>query len=198
MFEKKHTTLYWIWFLGTLTAIFIMTNTDWGLVIGGITLLLVAGVTFWAIGKWIYRKVKLIVPCEVHLWIPDKQHTVLPYVQQDDDEHKTNCLILPPNSEMPILLWVKYNITFEEKSMYFGFEGNLNEKPEPIKYYNPFIDKGNREIMPGGSSQEEHYIDFYKSYHIEQKKTETPKEAKVSGFMVQTHARGDYEARGAF
>ena len=87
-------------------------------------------------------------------------------------------------------------MTFEEIDMYFGCQGVINEKPEPIKYYNPFIYKGKIEISPGG--QEGHYIDSRRYYHMHESRTRTPKQVNHLGFVVQTRSSGEYEARVYF
>ena len=102
MFKRGYTTLYWIGFWAILSIVFNMIGTDWGIIASVIAaVILVAGVLC-AFGKWLCHK--LVPLCEAHFVIPDKQRAIIPYVQQDNREHKTNCLILPPDSEVPVLL----------------------------------------------------------------------------------------------
>ncbi len=192
MLKKKYTIFHWICFWSILSIMFYATLTDWGSAGAIVSAIILVFGLIWSFCKWIVRNT---IPCEVHFLIPDKQRATISYIKQDDREHKVNCLILPPNSELPILFWIKPRIVFEEIDVSFGFEGNLNEKPELIRYYNPFIYKGKKEINPG---DEGHYIDYHRYYHIKNTRIRTPAQINVQGFMIQTHGLGKYEVRVAF
>jgi len=179
------------------------TLTDWGSIWAIIAGVIATVVAIWGSISWILkRRAKqehekvLEQPCNVYFLIPETTRARLDYVEQDNREHKTDCLVLPAHAEIPIQLWIKPRVAYEETDMYFGCEGSINEKPEPIKYYNPFVYQGKREIVPGG--EEGHYIDFHRYYHTVGKRVRVPTEVYVPGFMIRTHTSGEYEAQLLF
>lgn len=77
---------------------------------------------------------------------------------------------------------------------YFGCEGDFQEKPELLCYFNPFILKGRiREVTPKENS--ERYIDHHKYYHIREREEFTKEEVYVAGYKIKTHGEGDFQAQ---
>lgn len=143
------------------------------------------------------RQRQLREPCEVHFWIPKTEHGLIGYVQQGADSHMADILVLPSDSEIQIGLWMRPKLIFAESSWYFGFEGALGDKPEPIRYYNPLIYDG---IARENSPQQDrtHYIDIHRYYHVIEDRSRLPSEVYVSGFIVRTHKPGNYLAQVFF
>jgi hypothetical protein len=178
--------------LAISSAVGASTLTTWGsiwaIVAGAIATL----IFLWQVARWGIRKIKLAHPCDVHFIIPNKERAEIEYLQQDDRVHKTDCLVLPANSKSLVSLYIKPKLWYEEQDMYFGCEGDFYEKPEPKKYHNYHV---RDDIASGG---EVHYIDSDKMYHIVRRVVRIPSEDYITGYIVQTHASGKYEARLRF
>lgn len=142
------------------------------------------------------RRWKLKNPVNIYFLIPRYDIYDLEYVIQDKREYLTKEIILPSNKQCLILVWVKPKLNFHENEQYIGFEvenGRKDKrKPEIIKYYNPFVLRGQeREGDP--MSNKNHYIDWWKCYHIGTNKDRIKDEVYVSGYIVQTYDEGNYD-----
>ncbi|HEC93243.1 MAG TPA: hypothetical protein ENI51_09670 [Candidatus Atribacteria bacterium] len=126
--------------------------------------------------------------------IPDRVRHKVSYAKQDNREHLVKDLILPPNKEVTIMLWIKPKSNYTVEDNYFGCEGDYDKKPEPIAYFNPFVLRGKiKEITP--EENEHHYIDHHKYYHVKSKQEFTRDEVYVKGYKIQTHDEGGYIAK---
>lgn len=139
--------------------------------------------------RWI--GVKLRNPIIACFLIPDSRFK-LGYVDQDDREHFLDELVLPANSEVPVMIWINPKLDFHQDEIYFGMEGkDLRTKPEPTKVFNPFMIPPKEE----DPSNPSHYRDWYRYYHIHAERNRIKDEVYVIGFMVKTKDLGEYPAQ---
>lgn len=147
--------------------------------------------------NWGYEKRKkkelMRNPCEVHFLIPDIKRTELGYVKQDEKEHLVDEIVLPANPKVPVEVWIKPKINYYQTEYYFECEGELEGKPRPVKYYNPFVVEGRKEATPRENSN--HYIDHHLYYHVRKKGYRVENEVYVSGFIIETRKEGRYKAQ---
>jgi hypothetical protein len=199
MATNNYTTSSVWWWLVMLLAVSSVigasTLTDWGSIWAIVAGSIAALIFVWRIIGWLIRRIILTRPCNIHFLIPSEAKVKLEYVKQDKDGHSTNCLIIPANATITTLVYIRPRIEYEEIETYFGFEGDIDNKPKLIKFYNYFILEGKREIKPGEEGQ---YIDTDKLYHIPRNMKRTSKEDYVVGFKVETYAVGRYEFRAFF
>ena len=134
-------------------------------------------------------------PFETHFLIPSKEKYRIKYAEQDEKEQLVDELIIPPNTEDVIFLWIKPRISVELGERYFGFEveGNRKKKPE-IRYYNPFAIEQSR--VP------DYYIDWHGYYHLiglpREQSLWREGEVYVPSFKIRTYDEGNYTFQAIF
>jgi hypothetical protein len=138
------------------------------------------------------RKEKLKDPFEVHFLIPKAAEHKVDYHPQDSEYHYPDELTLPSNSEADVLVWLKPRLDLTLAALHFGCTGDIQSKPEPLYYFNPWVKEGAiREIHPGKSS--DHYKDTTNIYHIPYQNEACPKdENRIIGLKMRTKKRGTY------
>ena len=134
----------------------------------------------------------------MHFVIPATNREILEHYPQDEElYHHVDKLILPSHTQRKVEIVMVAKLTFESSEWYFGCEGRLDEKPQPISHFNPFIKRGQmKELSPDTSDA--HYIGSDDYYHITGSRVRSLGEVYVSGFIVKTRSPGDYEARVFF
>ena len=126
--------------------------------------------------------------------ITDLDRFELTYVNRDEKEHLVKELILPADNEVPIIIWLRPGGNYTVEDRYFGCEGDLKNKPEPVSCFNPFVLRGiRREVTLEENS--DHYIDHHKYYHITRRQEFTKEEVYLGGYKIKTHGEGDFEVK---
>ena len=105
-----------------------------------------------------------------------------------------NELEAPPDSEFSIQLRIVPLMHFEQHDVVFGFFGNRDHRPIPIRSLNEFIKTGaRRERSPENDDQ--HFLDESDNYHIREKAYRIKPNPYRCGYLVQTREPGCYPIR---
>lgn len=103
----------------------------------------------------------------------------------------------PRDSETIVNLRIHPLVHFTRYELVFGFEGDENSRPPPIKAVNTFIKIGRRrEQSPADTDS--HAIDSNNNYHIKETVELTRGNVFTVGFQVQTRQPGRYPVRLEF
>lgn len=94
MIKKNNTTLHWILFWGMITVVMANSGTDWGLIVSGITLAIVAGGAGWGIYKWIRHWRCFRNPIELTYLIPKNKYPATTFDGAPDNEIRPNKLVV--------------------------------------------------------------------------------------------------------
>lgn len=145
---------------------------------------------------YLWKQWKLRNPVKIFFLVPRYSMHDLKYIVQDEREHLTREIILPSNRESLILIWYRPKLNYHEIEQYIEFKakdgGNISKKPMAISYYNPFVLEGKTK-KGDPLNNENHYIDWWRSYHILTDKDRLRDEVYTSGYIVQTYDKGDYD-----
>jgi hypothetical protein len=105
-----------------------------------------------------------------------------------------NELTAPPHSEFSIQLRIVPHETFEQYDIVFGFIGDPERRPVPLRGFNEFIKTGTRrERSP--DNDDNHYIDESDNYHIRETRHLVMPNPYRYGYLVKTRAPGCYPIR---
>jgi len=133
-------------------------------------------------------------PAETHFLIPPMQQYRLSYVKQDKQEHHPDELVLPSCSEVDVVVWMNPKLDFEGEEIQLGCEGEPQNKPEPLYYFNYFISEGKaKEVHP--SEDASHYRDIGGMYHIRRSIRLLKGTKVVTGIRLRTKTKGVFPFR---
>lgn len=125
-------------------------------------------------------------PFDVEFLIPKKDTYKIKYYKQDNEEHKSQSINLPPNFKDVIFILLNPRENFETDEIYYGFDTiNGGIKPKIISYKNPFIKKSNLE-------EPRFYKDWWDDFHLVKQKKYFRPEVYVTAFEIGTHDEGTY------
>jgi hypothetical protein len=109
-------------------------------------------------------------------------------------DRMVNELTAPPDSEFSIQMSIVPRIDYEQHDVVFGFFGDQEHRPIPIRGFNEFIKTGKRRDQ-SPENNENHFIDENDNYHIRETRTLTKGNAYRAGYLVQTREPGCYPIR---
>lgn len=110
------------------------------------------------------------------------------------DGNQVHVLRIPPHQDVLIQLLIYPRLHYTQTELLFGFRGDQNAKPTPVKVVNTFIKVGKqREQSP--DDNEDHYIDINDNYHIRRVSERTKPNCYAIGFLVKTKTSGKYPIR---
>jgi hypothetical protein len=176
---------------GISGAIILGAQTNWpvaSVCIGALILLVSIYINF--MKPW-WRNYRVKHPGKIHLLITAAHLADIHYAKQNDQEHRIKELVLPAHREAYVqLLMPSPKITLHLTGLSFGFQGNNNEKPEPLKYAPLFMP--GRERIPKGPEGDQ--IDFHRYYQMKVDSWINQREPYTIGFLVQTKDPGAFRA----
>jgi hypothetical protein len=127
--------------------------------------------------------------------IPSSKHHDCSFAKQDELSHEVKQIVVPSHSEVIVDLIIKPLLDFNTTQVYFGFEGNENDRPKVLEYCNRFIVKGHRRHVIPGKGQYEDYTDKYHYYHAVESIQWSKDDVKAMGFKIKTRRPGRYQAK---
>ena len=101
---------------------------------------------------------------------------------------------VPPREDVLVDLRLEPRLNYKELEVLFGFEGDPNTRPLPIRVHNQFVKVGKMKFQKPGV-EPGHYIDTKDAYHIQRPRDRTVGETWAIGFVVRTRAPGRYPVR---
>jgi hypothetical protein len=115
------------------------------------------------------------------------------FVIQDDDEHLTSELIVPPHEDVYIHLRFKNRFSFTQYHFALYFSGDIDKKPTVENFHLKFVRRGQRRDK-SPETDSSHYIDYHGCYHIEETKHRAWGDYFVYAFNIKTREPGTYNA----
>jgi hypothetical protein len=127
--------------------------------------------------------------------IPSSKHHGCSFAKQDELSHEVKQIVLPSDSEVIVDLVIKPFLDFNTAQVYFGFEGDEDDRPKVLEYCNRFIVKGHRRHVIPGEGKYEDYTDKYHYYHAVEAIQWSKDDVKAMGFKIKTRSPGLYQAK---
>ena len=179
----------------TLCILSQVLSWPWSVVAAIMSILVFVMVVYDRYKKWKEKRqleVLLKDPFETHFLIPKATQHRVDYYLQDDAYHYPDELTLPSDSEVDVMISMKPKLNVTLTDLQFGCKGDLESKPEPLYYFNPWVKRGvGRERHP--ENDPNHYVDSNGYYHIVQHGRAWPKgEEMLSGLRMKTKKKGTY------
>jgi hypothetical protein len=136
-------------------------------------------------------------PFEVRFLIPQRAKYNLPYVQQDEEEHYVDTLILPRGSTSVILVSLRSKLDFEVDMLAIGCPETSDSKPVVSAWMNPLITRGVTRISP--DTNPNHIVDWFGYYQIRNMGWKLNKgEIRSLGFEIKTADKGTFPLKIRF
>ena len=112
----------------------------------------------------------------------------------ETESDMVNELTAPPDAELSIQLRIDPRLHYEQQDIVFGFVGDKDRRPVPIRALNEFIKAGKRRDQSPENS-DNHFLDENDNYHIREQRFLTKSNCYRYGYLVQTREPGCYPIR---
>jgi hypothetical protein len=168
-------------------------SSDHGpLVIGTIFIVFSAGAYVVKEFAWpLLRHFLLQHPVRARVIITSDDRYNVGYAIQNEFEHETKELVLPPHKDGLMLHFIlTTRLSFTQTHLELSFEEDRNSKPLIEYYFSPFIKVGKQEKKPGET--ETHYLDYHDNYHIDEIRERLWGQTIAYGFKITTRNPGRY------
>jgi hypothetical protein len=127
--------------------------------------------------------------------IPSSKHHNCSFAKQNELSHEVKQIVVLSHREVIVDFVIKPLLDFNTTQVYFGFEGNEDDRPKVLEYCNRFIVKGYRRHVVPGEGQYEDYTDKYHYYHAVEAIQWSKDDVKAMGFKIKTRRPGVYQAK---
>jgi hypothetical protein len=135
------------------------------------------------------RRHQLKRPCNAYFNIQPLRMGDIGYAVQDDEGHQVRELVLASNSTAEIEIGYRPVVSFREEKLVFGCEGDEDQKPVVVEYFNRLVGVGKSRWAPG---EDGHMRDRHGFYHMDRGLPRSPELHCIVGFKLQTRQPGTY------
>jgi hypothetical protein len=130
-------------------------------------------------------------------FLPEGQSAIIDqynneYAIQDEKEHTTEELVVPPHSDVYMHFRIETMLSFTRHHFVMYFDGDGNKVLTIKNWSMSFIKEGESEKSP--TTHKTHYIDYHGGYHIAETRERAKGDFGVYAFNLKTRDSGKYDA----